>query len=129
MYICICIRMACERISGKNLNCPIRIVPMCCENCYISFLVLKTDDEIKVRRRIFTFKTLFYVSHIMRVRFILRFLLILLASILFSVSNRFFSTRLMKFAISKNRLHTVCASDSIQQERLPVNLEVGKIYF
>ena len=27
----------------------------------INFLVLKTDDEIKVRRRIFTFETLIYV--------------------------------------------------------------------
>ena len=25
--------------------------------------------------------------------------------------------------------YTVCASDSIQQERLPVSLEVGRIYF
>ena len=27
----------------------------------------------------------------------------------------------------KNRLNTGCASDSIQQERLPVSLEVGRI--
>ena len=27
----------------------------------------------------------------------------------------------------KNRLNTVCASDIIQQERLPVSLEVGRI--
>ena len=59
---------------------------MCCKNCYINFSVLKADDEIKVRRRIFTLKTLIYGYHIMRV---LRFLLILLVSILFIVSNRF----------------------------------------
>ena len=28
----------------------------------------------------------------------------------------------------KNRLNTVCTSDSIQQERLSINLEVGRIY-
>ena len=28
----------------------------------------------------------------------------------------------------KNRLNVVNASDSIQQERLPVSLEVGRIY-
>ena len=34
------------------------------------------------------------------------------------------------FTVRKNRLHTpVCASDSSQQERLPVALEVGRIYF
>ena len=27
----------------------------------------------------------------------------------------------------KNRLNTVCANDIIQQERLPVSLEVGRI--
>ena len=73
--------MACERISRKNSNCII-----CYKNCYINFSVLKADDEIKVRRRIFTLKTLIYGYHIMRV---LRFLLILLVSILFIVSNRF----------------------------------------
>ena len=36
-----------------------------------------------------TFKTLIYVQHIMRVRSILRFLFILLVSIMFSVSSRF----------------------------------------
>ena len=58
------------------------------------------------------------------------FLLILLVSILFSASNRFDCYfRLLKFALSKNRLNTVYALDSIQQERLPVSLEVGKTYF
>ena len=42
----------------------------CCKNCYIHFSVLKADDKIKVRRRIFTFKTLVYVQHTMKVRFI-----------------------------------------------------------
>ena len=61
---------------------------------------------------------------------VLRFLLILLVLILFLVSNRFFCYfRLMKFTMRKNRLNTVYASDSIQQERLPVSLEVGRIYF
>ena len=32
----------------------------CYKNCYINFSVLKTDDEIKVKRRIFTCKTLIY---------------------------------------------------------------------
>ena len=31
--------------------------------------------------------------------------------------------------MKKNRSNTVCPSDSIQQERLPVSLEVGGIYF
>ena len=66
----------------------------------------------------------------MRVRFILRFLLILLISILLIVSSRFFCDfRLLEFAMKKNRSNTVCPSDSIQQERLPVSLEVGGIYF
>ena len=56
-----------------------------------SIATLKADDETKVRR-IFTFKTLIYVQYIVRVRFSLRFLLILLVSILFSVSGRFFVT-------------------------------------
>ena len=56
------------------------------------------------------------------------FLLFLLVSILFSVSNRFvWYFRLLKFTLRKNRLNTVYASDSIQQERLPVSLEVGRI--
>ena len=40
-----------------------------------------------------------------------------------------FFFRLLKFTLRKNRLNTVYASDSIQQERLPVSLEVGRIYF
>ena len=66
----------------------------------------------------------------MRVRYILRFLLILVVSLLFSVSSRFFcDLRLLKFTMRKKRLNTVCASDSIHQKRLPVSLEVGRIYF
>ena len=58
------------------------------------------------------------------------FLLFLLVSILFSVSNRFvWYFRLLKFTLRKKRLNTVYASDSIQQERLPVSLEVGRIKF
>ena len=55
-------------------------------------------------------------------RFILLcFLLILLVSILFSVSNRFVCYfRLLKFALRKNRMNIVYPSDSIQQKRLPV---------
>ena len=56
------------------------------------------------------------------------FLIILLVSILLSVIV-FCYFRLTKFAMSKNRLNTVYASDSIQQERLPVSLKVGTIYF
>ena len=37
--------------------------------------------------------------------------------------------RLLKFPMRKYRLNIVCASDSMQQERLPVKLEVGRIYF
>ena len=68
----------------------------------------------------------------MRVRFILEFLLILLVSVLFSVSNRFFVTSdylLLQVYSEENRLNTVYPCDSIQQERLPVNLEAGRIYF
>ena len=56
------------------------------------------------------------------------FLIILLVSILLSVIV-FCYFRLTKFAMSKNRLNTVYASDSIQQERLPVSLKVGTICF
>ena len=73
--------MSCKRISWKHSNCII-----CYKNCYIRFSVSKTDDEIKVQRRIFTLKTLIYVQHAMGV---LRFLLILLVLIFFIVSNRF----------------------------------------
>ena len=65
----------------------------------------------------------------MRVRFILRFLLILLVSVLFSVSNRFLLLQTIEVFNRKNKLSTVYASDIIQQERLPVSLEVGRIYF
>ena len=37
--------------------------------------------------------------------------------------------RLMNFTMRKNRLNAVYASDSIQPERLPVSLEVSRIYF
>ena len=58
------------------------------------------------------------------------FLLILLVLILFNASNRFVCYfRLLKFIPRKNRLNTVYAGDSIQQERLPVSLEAGRIYF
>ena len=99
----------------------------CYKYCYINFSVLKADDEIKVRR-IFKFKNLIYV---IEVRFILLcFLLILLVLILFSVSKRFVCYfRLLKFPLRKNRLNAVYASDSIQQERLLVSLEVGRIKF
>ena len=62
--------------------------------------------------------------------FFVFFLIILLVSILFSASNRFDCYfRLLKFTLKKNRLNTVYASDGIQQERLPVSLKVGRIYF
>ena len=66
-----------------------------------------------------------------RVRFILLCsLLILLVSILRSHSNRFVCYfRLLKFTMGKIRLHIVYICDSIQQERLPISLEVGRIYF
>ena len=58
---------------------------------------------------------------------VLRFLLILLVLILFIVSNRFFCHfKLMKFTMRKNSLKTVYANDSIQQERFPVSLKVGR---
>ena len=41
-------------ISGKNLNCSFE---RCCKNCYINFSVLKADDEINIRKEIFTLKT------------------------------------------------------------------------
>ena len=57
-------------------------------------------------------------------------LLILLVSILLSDSNRFVCCfRLLKFTLGKNRSNTVYTGDSIQQERLSVTLEVGRIYF
>ena len=65
----------------------------------------------------------------MRVRFILRFLLVLLVSILFRVVIVFCCFKLLKFTMRKSRLNTVYASDITQQERLPVSPEVGRIYF
>ena len=61
----------------------------------------------------------------MRVRFILRFLLVLLVSILFSVVIVFCYFRLLKLTMKKSRLNTVYASDITQQERLPVSPEVS----
>ena len=61
-------------------------------------------------------------------RFIfLCFLLILLVSIFFSANNHFVCY--VEVYAEENRLNTVYAGDSIQQERLPVSLEVGRIYF
>ena len=65
----------------------------------------------------------------MRVRFILRFLLVLLVSILFSVVIVFCYFRLLKFTMKKNRLNTVYASDIIQQERLPVVWKLAEYAF
>ena len=62
----------------------------------------------------------------MRVRFILRLLLILLVSILFSVAVIFLWLQIVEVY---NEEKQFAASDSIQQERLPVSLEVGRIYF
>ena len=62
--------------------------------------------------------------------FLLCFLLILLISILFSTSNCFVSYFiLLKVTLKKNRLNSIYASAGIQQERLPVSMEVGRIYF
>ena len=63
----------------------------------------------------------------MRVRF--TFFWILLVSILFSVSNSFFVTSDYWSVWWGKTLNTVYASYSIQQERLPISLEVGRIYF
>ena len=64
----------------------------------------------------------------MRVRFILlRFLIILLVSVLFSVNNCFVCYfRLLKLI---HMLNSVYVSDNIQHEKLPISLEVGRIYF
>ena len=115
----------------RSRKIPTVLSGRCCKNCYRNFSVLKADDKIKVRGRIFTFKTLIYVQHIMRVRFtLLCFLLILLVSTLFTVSNCFVSFfRLWKFTPRKNRLNAVYASDSIQPEGLPVSLDVVRRYF
>ena len=60
---------------------------------------------------------------------VLRFLLILLVLILFIVSNRFLLLQIDEVYNEKNRLNTVYASESIQQERFPVSLKDGRIYF
>ena len=68
----------------------------------------------------------------MKVTFILLyFLLILLVPMLSSVTNRFFFCyfRLSMLTMRKIRLNTVYTNDGIQQERLPISLEVGRIYF
>ena len=57
-------------------------------------------------------------------------LLVLLVSILHSLSNGFVCYfRSLKFTLGKNKLHIIYVSDSIQQERLSNEFEVGKIYF
>ena len=58
-------------------------------------------------------------------------LLILLVSYyLVSVIVFFFATSdCRSLQWEKNRSNTVCASDSVQQKRLPVSLEVGRVYF
>ena len=40
-----------------------------------------------------------------------------------------FTEKIWLFYNEKNMLNTVSASDSIQQERLPVSLGVGRVYF
>ena len=61
---------------------------------------------------------------------VLRFLLILLVVILFIVVNRFFLLLEIDEVYNEKKTDLIVyASDSIQQERLPVSLEVGRIYF
>ena len=61
---------------------------------------------------------------------VLRFLLILLVLILFIVGNRFFLLLEIDEVYNEKKTDLIVyASDSIQQERLPVSLEVGRIYF
>ena len=57
---------------------------------------------------------------------VLWFFLILLVSILFIVNNRFLLLQIDEVYNEKNTVYT---SDSIQQERLPISLKVGRIYF
>ena len=95
-----------------HANGKIRIVPFerCCKKCYIGCYIKSWRWKIKVRRKIFTFKTLIYDqreldpfwSMIMRVRCILRFLLILLVSILFSISSRFLWLQIIAVYNEKN---------------------------
>ena len=52
-----------------------------------------------------------------------------LVSILFRVSNCFVCNfRLLKSTPRKNRLNALYASNIIQQQRLPISLEVGRDY-
>ena len=116
--------MACERHKREKFELS---HSKCCKNCYINFSVLKADDEIKVRKRIFTLKTLIYVYHIMRVlRFFVnfKFRYCLVSVIVFTLLQI-----VEVYNEEKQIEYTVYASDSIQQERLPVSLEVGRIYF
>ena len=83
---------------------------------------MKADDEIKVRKRTFTYHESWIHFTLLFGNFV--------SFILFSVSNHFFCYfRLLKFTTRKNILNTVYTSDSIQQKRLPVSLEVGRIFF
>ena len=59
---------------------------------------------------------------------VLRFLSILLISILFIVSNRFLLLQIDEVYNEKKQIE-YSFSDSIQQERLPVSLKVGRINF
>ena len=118
------VRMACEQHKWQKFALS---HSKCCRNCYIKFSVLKADDEIKVRKRIFTLKTLIYVYHIMRVlRFFVnfKFRYCLVSVIVFTLLQI-----VEVYNEEKQIEYTVYASDSIQQERLPVSLEVGRIYF
>ena len=100
--MCVALDWDTNGISGKNSNCSIATKTA-------TLSVLKADDEIKLEEE---------YSHV-----------ILLVSILYSVSNRFVCYfRLFRFTLGKSRLNTVYASDRLP-ERLPVSLEVVRIYF
>ena len=57
------------------------------------------------------------------------FLLILLVLILLSVSSHFLWLQIVEVTLTKNRLNTVSASDSIQQDRLPVSWKLVEYTF
>ena len=49
---------------------------------------------------------------------------------MFSASNRFMLLQIVEIYDEEKQIeYTVYASDSIQQERLLISLEVGRIYF
>ena len=85
---------------------------------------MKADDKIKVQ--IFTFKNFdLCVTYHESSAFFINFISF---DIVYCQQSFFVTSNWWSLQWEKKRLNRVYASDSIQQERLPVSLKVGRIY-